>query len=61
VQQSNSLGRVLGVIFQGTKRGQILNVVIQMFNGSVDAFLKRVDYIDVNPDYTLTMEKNLTK
>ena len=57
----NSLGRVLGVIFQGTKRGQILNVVIQMFNGSVDAFLKRVDYIDVNPNYTLTMEKNLTK
>lgn len=52
---------VLEAIFQNITRGHLLNVVIQMFKGSADAFLKHVEYIDVNPDFTITMEKDLVK
>jgi len=49
------------MIFKSLKRGHLINVVIHKFKGSVDAFIKHVEYIEVNPDFTITMEKDLAK
>lgn len=40
-------------------RGHLLNVVILVFDGSVDAFLECFDSATINSDYTIDMEKKL--
>jgi len=50
---------ILARIFKKMGEGHLINIVVQLFNGSVDAFLKRVDHIDINWDYTIDMEKNI--
>lgn len=50
---------VSATILTNIPRGHLLNIVILVFNGSVDAFLECFDSVALNSDYTIDMEKHL--
>lgn len=50
---------VSATILTNIPRGHLLNIVILVFNGSVDGFLECFDSVALNSDYTIAMEKSL--